>query len=165
MNSIDITSAAWIQSGEKSLMTSMIEIALEEGSKITVMSYKLSSNISTGYTIGFYDYDRELISTASGSSGSYSTVPAGTFFIAVTITSEDSWLPTDVFSAIVYIDTIYELPMQLPVSVGKRFHVHETNGERRTYNIEPQESDYKRTLNYSYVISAAGVDEIITEEE
>lgn len=154
---IDITEAIWTDN-QSSIISELIRIESDAGAQLTVMAYG-SSEHTLDFRAYFYAEDRTLISNQGGQGGSYITVPGGTYYISIELYSVTR---DQLFSAIMYADLEYDLPMHQDLSVESSYSVAESNGEdrREAYTLI---SGQTSVTDYSYNIAKVGDLWIVTE--
>lgn len=150
MWSIDITDASWTDY-QGGITSELIRTETEAGTQLTVMAYG-STEHTLVFRAYFYAEDRTLISNQGGQGGSYITVPGGTYYISVELYS----VTTDqLFSAIMYADLEYDLPMHQDLSVESSYSVAESNGEDRRETYSPI-TEQASVAEYSYELTKVG---------
>lgn len=151
---IDITAASWSQSGQ-AITSEIIALSCEAGSKITVMPYTTDSDSVAAFAITLYDAEMTAITTLSGMGGDYVTVPDGMFYFSVELSRSGGITADVLFSAIMYVDLEYDLPMHQDLSVESSYSVAESNGEdrRETYSLITEQAS---VAEYSYELTKAG---------
>lgn len=157
MWSIDITDASWTDY-QGGITSELIRTETEAGTQLTVMAYG-STEHTLVFRAYFYAEDRTLISNQGGQGGNYITVPAGTHYISIELYSVTR---DQLFSAIMYADLEYDLPMHQDLSVENSYSVAESNGEdrREAYTLI---SGQTSVTDYSYNIAKVGDLWIVTE--
>ena len=127
MWSIDITDASWTDY-QGGIASELIRTKTEAGDQLTVMAYG-STEYVLRFRAYFYTEDQTLISSQGNQGGNYITVPAGTHYISIELYSVTR---DQLFSAIMYADLEYELPMHQDLSVESSYSVTKSNGEDRS---------------------------------
>lgn len=150
MWSIDITDAVWTEE-QGSIKSELVRTETEAGAQLTVMAYG-STEYVLRFRAYFYAEDQTLISSQGNQGGNYITVPDRTHYISIELYSVTS---DQLFSAIMYADLEYELPMHHDLSVESSFSVSESNGEdcRETYSPITEQAS---VAEYSYELTKAG---------
>lgn len=147
---IDITEAIWTDN-QSSIISELIRTESDAGAQLTVMAYG-SSEHTLDFRAYFYAEDRTLISNQGGQGGNYITVPAGTHYISIELYSVTR---DQLFSAIMYADLEYDLPMHQDLSVESSYSVAESNGEDRKETYSPI-TEQASVAEYSYELTKAG---------
>ena len=157
MWSIDITDASWTDY-EGGITSELIRTETEAGTQLTVMAYG-STEYALRFRAYFYTENQTLISNQGGQGGSYITVPDGTHYISIELYQVTR---DQLFSAIMYADLEYDLPMHQDLSVESSYSVAESNGEdrREAYTLI---SGQTSVTDYSYNIAKVGDLWIVTE--
>ena len=157
MWSIDITDAVWTEE-QGSIKSELVRTETEAGAQLTVMAYGNTDN-AVRFRAYFYNESQTLISNSEAQGGNYITVPDGTHYISIELYSVTS---DQLFSAIMYADLEYELPMHQDLSIENRYGVIESNGEdtNETYSLI---SGQASVTEYSYNTSKAGDLWVVTE--
>ena len=140
MWSIDITDASWTDY-EGGITSELIRTETEAGTQLTVMAYG-STEYALRFRAYFYTENQTLISNQGGQGGSYITVPDGTHYISIELYQVTR---DQLFSAIMYADLEYDLPMHLELSIGNKYEISESNGikEDYRYNVSKEQASDK----------------------
>ena len=152
---IDITAASWTQSGQ-AITSEIIALSCEAGSKITVMPYTTDSDSVAAFAITFYDAEMTAITTLSGMGGDYVTIPDGMFYFSVELSRYGGITADILFSAIMYVDLAYALPLSMDVNIGQGCSIAETNGSITNYLYSIQATSPSVTENYTYQLTQSG---------
>ena len=150
MLSIDITEASWAER-QDSIISELVRTELDHAAKFTLMAY---DDIGTAlrFRAYFYSENQTLIMEREAQSGSYIVVPSGAFYTGVELYSVTA---DQLFSAIMYADMNYDLPMHQDLSVESSYSVAESNGEDRRETYSPI-TEQASVAEYSYELTKAG---------
>ena len=155
MYSIDITSASW-QQDNREINSGIIYYPIEAGTKLTVMAYRISSETALYFTAFFYDAQQTYIGQAGAGGGSYITVPDDAFYWSISLSVAGGTVTaSELFSAIVYADVEYTLPMNMPVSIGQGYSPKESNGSIVDIEYDPR-TGQQVDENYTYTVTRTG---------
>lgn len=140
MLSIDITEASWAER-QDSIISELVRTELDHAAKFTLMAYD-DTGTALRFRAYFYSENQTLIMEQEAQSGSYIVVPSGVFYTGVELYSVTA---DQLFSAIMYADMNYDLPMHLELSIGNKYEISESNGikEDYRYNVSKEQASDK----------------------